>query len=172
MVRKSVAKLPDAKRLHRGDIMSPEKRSQVMSRIRGKGTGPELIVQSILEGLGLNFESHDRSLAGCPDFVVRAYSLCVFVDGDFWHGWRFNAWRLKLSAPWEEKIAKNRERDRRNHRKLRRQGWRVLRLWEHQVRDAPNLCRQRIIEAMATGLPFIEKPGNVVPGGKGPQSKK
>jgi DNA mismatch endonuclease, patch repair protein len=167
-----VAKLPEARRLHRGDIMSPEARSRVMSRIRGKGTGPELAVQSILEGLGLEFDSHDSSLAGRPDFVIRAYSLCIFVDGDFWHGWRFNAWRLKLSAKWEEKIAQNRARDRRNHAKLRRQGWKVLRLWEHQVRDAPSLCRQRIAEAIATGLPFIEKPGNVASSGKGPHSKK
>ena len=167
-----MAKLPETQRLHRGDIMSPETRSKVMSRIRGKGTGPEQAVQSILEDLGLEFDSHDRSLAGRPDFVVRASSLCIFVDGDFWHGWRFNAWRLKLSAQWEAKIAKNRERDRRNHAKLRRQGWKVLRLWEHQMRDAPNLCRQRIVEAIATGLPFIEKPGNVASSGKGPHSKK
>jgi DNA mismatch endonuclease (patch repair protein) len=143
-----------------------------MGRIRGKGTGPELAVQSILEALGLEFDSHDGSLAGRPDFVIRAYSLCIFVDGDFWHGWRFSTWRLKLSVQWEEKIAKNRERDRRNHGKLRRQGWRVLRLWEHQVRDAPNVCRQRIVEAIAVGLPFIEKPGNVAASGKRPQSKK
>jgi DNA mismatch endonuclease (patch repair protein) len=148
--------------------MSPEKRSQVMSRIRGKGTSPELAVQAILDDLGLKFDSHDRSLAGCPDFVIRTSSLCIFVDGDFWHGWRFNAWRMKLSEHWEEKITKNRERDRRNHRRLRREGWKVLRLWEHQIRDEPNRCRQKIVESVATGLPFFDKPGNVASSGKGP----
>ena len=59
--------------------------------------------------------------------------MAVFIDGDFWHGFRFEAWRDKLSEKWEAKIEANRKRDERNFRRLRREGWKVLRLWEHQV---------------------------------------
>lgn len=148
-------------RQHRGDFMSPETRSAVMSRIRGRDTGPERTVQAMLEALGLEFESHVRSLPGRPDFVLRQHSLCIFVDGDFWHGWRFESWRMKLSEKWEAKIAANRRRDDHNRRLLRQAGWQVLRIWEHQVRERPRGCRRSILLRVSRGLPFVAKPGNV-----------
>lgn len=131
-----------------------------MSRIRGKGTRPELAVQAMLEELGVPFQTHDRTLPGCPDFVLRHCSLCIFVDGDFWHGWRFESWRMKLSERWERKIAATRRRDELNRRRLRRAGWQVLRLWEHQL-DDPDRCRARILDLAARGLPYPSKPGTV-----------
>lgn len=124
--------------------MSAEKRSALMSRIRGKGTGPERRLAEALAELGLEWEWHARDLPGRPDFVFREACLAVFVDGDFWHGWRFPAWRHKLSAKWEDKIAGNRRRDIRNHRKLRRMGWGVVRVWEHQVERDPEGIAWRI----------------------------
>lgn len=136
-------------RRHRGDIMSPETRSAVMSRIKGKGTGPELAVAAMLRGAGLyEWEEHARDLPGRPDFVFRDQQVAIFVDGDFWHGWRFPQWRDKLSVKWEKKIAANRSRDQRNHRALRRLGWRVVRIWEHQLKDNPDKCLDRIREAV------------------------
>jgi DNA mismatch endonuclease (patch repair protein) len=79
--------------------MSRETRSRVMSRIRGRDTGPELVVAAGLTALGLSFESHARDLPGRPDFVFRDIKLAIFVDGDFWHGYRFAVWRDKL-ANW------------------------------------------------------------------------
>lgn len=128
--------------------MAPETRSRVMSRIRGKGTKPERIVEGWLSSTGLAFEMHASDLPGRPDFVLRANRVAVFVDGDFWHGWRFDSWRLKLSEPWEEKIAANRLRDRRNHARLRRLGWTVVRLWEHQVESARLRCLERLSAAV------------------------
>jgi len=122
-----------AERRHRGDIMSPEKRSIVMSRIRGKDTGPERALATAMTEQGWEWENQARDLPGRPDFVFRAAKVAVFVDGDFWHGWRFPQWRDKLSEKWEAKIATNRRRDARNHRKLRRAGWKVVRVWEHQI---------------------------------------
>ncbi|WP_372019491.1 very short patch repair endonuclease [Tistrella mobilis] len=148
-------------RQHRGDFMSPDTRSAVMSRIRGSNTGPERKVQAILEDLGLNFESHVRTLPGRPDFVLRQHSLCIFVDGDFWHGWRFDTWRLKLSEKWEAKIAATRRRDQYNRRLLRQAGWQVLRIWEHQVRESPYRCRRSILLRVERGLPFGDKLGNI-----------
>src|SRR5262249_37749020 len=64
--------------------------------------------------------------------------------GDFWHGWRFPQWRDKLSEKWESKIAQNRMRDRRNHARLRRQGWTIVRVWEHQIERDLAGCLSRI----------------------------
>lgn len=103
--------------------MSPETRSKVMSRIKGRDTAPERLVAAALSSRMLSWESHVRDLPGRPDFVFRDAMVAVFVDGDFWHGWRFPQWRDKLFEKWEAKIEANRRRDARNHRKLRRMGW-------------------------------------------------
>jgi DNA mismatch endonuclease (patch repair protein) len=115
------------------DIMSREKRSALMSRIRGKDTGIERTIAAALAARGLEPERHARDLPGTPDFVFRDLRLAVFVDGDFWHGWRFPAWEHKLTPRWKKKIADTRRRDRRNFARLRRAGWRTVRLWEHQI---------------------------------------
>jgi DNA mismatch endonuclease (patch repair protein) len=132
------------KQLRRGDIMSPEKRSALMSRIRGRNTGPERVLAEGIRSFDRLWESHARDLPGCPDFVFRESRLVVFVDGDFWHGWRFPAWRHKLQDKWESKIAQNQIRDRRNRAKLRRGGWTVLRIWEHQIEQDLTGCLLRI----------------------------
>ena len=94
------------------------------------------------------WESHVNSLPGKPDFVFKEQSVVVFVDGDFWHGWRFPQWKSKLSSQWQEKISANRRRDTRNHRKLRRLGWKVIRIWEHQIFKSPEKCVSRILNAI------------------------
>jgi len=134
----------EQQRLHRGDIMSPEKRSAVMARIRGSGTKPELAVEQMLLKLGIQFETHARDLPGRPDFVVRSAMVAILVDGDFWHGWQFDRWRMKLSEHWEHKISGNIRRDARNRKLLRTAGWKVLRLWEHQVASNPAAVARRI----------------------------
>lgn len=142
------AMLKEHPRRHRGDIMSPEKRSALMSRIKGQGTLPERLVSEALGKLGFEFESHARDLPGRPDLIFRAEKISVFIDGDFWHGWRFPVWRDKLTEAWESKIQANRERDQRNHRKLRRMGWKVIRIWEHQIHgDLPRVI-DRILVAV------------------------
>ncbi len=141
--------------------MSVDKRSAVMSRIRGRDTKPERAVQQILVGLGVAYDSHARDLPGRPDFVIRDARVVVLVDGDFWHGWRFHAWRMKLSEKWETKIAGNVRRDARNRRALRDAGWRIVRLWEHQVADRPSRCKARIKRAVAMGLRLAAMPGSV-----------
>ena len=135
-------------RRHRGDIMSVDTRSRVMARIKGKGTGPELHLAALLSQAGLAWESHARDLPGRPDFVFRDHRVAVFVDGDFWHGWRFPLWRDKLSETWEAKIEATRLRDSRNFRRLRRSGWRVVRVWEHQLARDPEGSVARIKKAL------------------------
>ncbi len=132
---------------HQGDIMSAETRSRVMSQIRGKNTTPELIIGRALRRQNIYFATHANELPGRPDIVFRRIKLAVFVDGDFWHGWRFPLWEHKLSEKWRKKIAATRSRDQRNFRKLRRSGWTVVRIWEHQVETDPDSCVQRVVEA-------------------------
>jgi DNA mismatch endonuclease (patch repair protein) len=132
--------------------MSAEKRSAVMAKIKGRDTGPERIVAGLLRDAGLTFENHSRDLPGRPDFVFRDRRVAVFVDGDFWHGWRFPVWRDKLSEAWEAKINATRVRDTRNFRRLRRSGWRVVRIWEHQLSRDPTGSLARIIKALNASL--------------------
>ena len=135
-------------RRHRGDIMTPEKRSAVMSKIRGKDTGPEMVIAAALSNAGIHWEGHARDLPGRPDFVFREAQVAVFVDGDFWHGWQFEVWRDKLSEAWEAKIAATRRRDARNRKTLRAMGWTVVRLWEHQIEKNVRRCTKRILSAL------------------------
>lgn len=121
-----------------------------MSRIRGKDTGPERALAAAMAVQGWEWESHARDLPGRPDFVFRDARVAVFVDGDFWHGWRFPQWRDKLSEKWEAKIEGNRRRDSKNHRALRRAGWKVIRIWEHQISNHIGRAIERI--ATATGF--------------------
>lgn len=132
--------------------MSVEKRSALMSRIRGTNTGPERTMAAAFEGIGLEWEMHARDLPGRPDFVFRDATVAVFVDGDFWHGWRFPSWRHKLSEKWELKIEATRLRDRKNHRKLRRMGWFVLRFWEHAVAREANVLAESVQRAVEERL--------------------
>ncbi len=128
--------------------MSPETRSAVMSRIRGRGTQPELSIAAELTKIGLTWEEHARDLPGCPDFVFRDAQLAVFVDGDFWHGYNFHEWRDRLSEKWEVKIAGNIRRDRRNRAALRKMGWTVIRIWEHQVTSSADRAAARVRRAL------------------------
>lgn len=116
-----------------------------MSRIKGKNTRPEQLVMKELKTNGLKFVTHVRDLPGRPDVVFPNKRLAIFIDGDFWHGWRFPLWEHKLSDKWREKIAATRRRDQRNFRKLRRNGWKVIRVWEHQIENDLSKCLDRIL---------------------------
>jgi len=131
------------------DNLTRAQRSYCMSRVRGRDTGPERAVGAALRRLGLNFRRHDQTLPGRPDLTFAESKVAVFIDGDFWHGFRFPSWRAKMSPFWRVKITKNRLRDARNFRRLRRAGWRVVRIWQHQVEADPNRCVDRIVRALA-----------------------
>jgi DNA mismatch endonuclease (patch repair protein) len=131
-------------RRHKGDFMSPATRSRVMSRIRGRDTGPERLLFAQLNSNGVSCECHPGDLPGRPDFVFRSVRVAVFVDGDFWHGWHFASWRDKLSEKWEAKIEATRIRDRRTRRLLRRMGWTVVHFWEHQIERDATRCAARV----------------------------
>ena len=118
------------------DVFSKAKRSHVMSLIRGSGNkGTELRLMGIFKAHGITGWRRKAVVFGKPDFVFPKHKLAVFVDGCFWHGCPIHATRPKTNAKfWRTKIACNQARDRLVTRTLRRTGWRVLRIWEHELR--------------------------------------
>ena len=121
-----------------------------MSRIKGRDTGPELVVRSTLHHLGFRFRLHGKKLPGLPDVVLPRHRTVIFVHGCFWHrhrGCRF-AYQPKSNIPfWTDKFAQNMARDSRNRRELRRLGWRVVVVWECQAAD-----REVLAERLVTAL--------------------
>ncbi len=106
-----------------------------MSRIRSQDTKPEMLVRRFLHGQGFRFRLHARDLPGKPDLVLPKYRAIVFVEGCFWHGHSCQKGRVPGTNPdfWQAKVAANQARDKRNQRVLRRDGWRVFRVWECQL---------------------------------------
>ena len=120
------------------DVFSPEKRSAVMRRVKGRDTTPELKVRRILRGLGVGYRLGGCGLPGRPDVVMKGRRLAVFVHGCFWHGHdcRRGARAPKANAAyWSAKIGRNRERDARNLQALTDAGWRVETVWECELAD-------------------------------------
>lgn len=130
------------------DNLTRAQRSYCMSQVKGRDTSLERLVRSQLHKRGMRFRKHVKELPGRPDIVFPRERVAVFIDGDFWHGYRLPAWEQGLSAFWQRKIRGNRERDKRNFRKLRAADWRVVRLWQHQVEADLNNCVERIAEAV------------------------
>jgi DNA mismatch endonuclease (patch repair protein) len=115
-----------------------------MKAVKVSGGPLEKKVRSELRRLGLRFVTNYKGLPGSPDIVLRVHKVAVFIDGDFWHGWRLPSWEHKMAPYWKEKLRANRARDRRNFRRLRRRNWTVIRLWEHQIESDFNQSIARI----------------------------
>ena len=123
------------------DRVTKETRSKIMSKIRSRGNKTtERRLRAYLVRYGIRgWKMHDSSLPGTPDFVFPAEKVAVFVDGCFWHGCPKCAKRPKSNQRfWDEKVENNVRRDRRVHRKRRRRGWSVIRIWEHNAKRFPN----------------------------------
>jgi len=121
-----------------------------MSRVKGRDTALEQLVRAELHRRGHRFRKHPPHLPGKPDIIFPSAKVAVFVDGDFWHGYRFPAWRDALPAFWQRKISETRQRDRRNFAKLRKMGWTVVRIWQHEVKADLGTCVTRIAVAVDT----------------------
>ena len=113
-----------------------------MSRIRGRDTKPELVVRSLLHRMGYRFRLCRRDLPGSPDIVLTRHSTVVFVHGCFWHRHKGckGATTPKSNVDfWQDKFAANVERDKRNRRDLRRLGWKVVVVWECELKKLAKL---------------------------------
>ena len=136
------------------DIVSPAVRSRMMSGIRGRDTGPELVIRSGLHRRGFRFRLHDRKLAGKPDLVFPKYRAVIFVNGCFWHGHDCHLfkWPQTRKAFWKAKITANRKRDAANSATLRAQGWRVCHIWECALKGKTRHVADNVIDQCAAWL--------------------
>jgi DNA mismatch endonuclease (patch repair protein) len=127
------------------DSLTQEARSALMARIRSRDTKPELLVRSIAHRLGFRFSLHREDLPGSPDLVFPKFRAVIFVHGCFWHR-HGNCAKASVPATrtlyWLEKFRRNVERDDAARRGLRRLGWRVLTIWECEIRDESKTSRK------------------------------
>ena len=134
------------------DIYPRRKRSEIMSKVKSKDTALELIVRSQLHRAGFRFRLHVRELPGMPDIVLPKYKTAIFVHGCFWHQ---HSGCKKATIPkqnrdfWSAKLARNVERDEQARTRLSEMGWRVLTIWECEIKPSklPNTIA-RLIEKL------------------------
>lgn len=119
------------------DVMTPEQRSRCMAAIKGKNTKPEMIVRKYLFSRGLRYRVNNRKLPGSPDIALKKYKTVVFIDGCFWHGHEgCKYYHLPKTNVyfWYHKIAMNMARDYANNVDLSLAGWKVIRVWECDIK--------------------------------------
>lgn len=122
-------------------------RSELMKKIRSVNTEPERILRKELWKLGFRYRLNSVKLPGKPDIVFNKFKVVVFVDGEFWHGYKWKKKKPKIKANrkyWIPKIERNMKRDRLYNRELNKLGYTVLRFWEQQVRKDLSTCLVKI----------------------------
>jgi len=133
------------------DRLTSEQRSNLMRRVLGRNTTPELVVRRLVHGAGFRYRLHRKDLPGKPDLCFPVRRKAIFVHGCFWHGHGCKIGRLPKSHLefWRPKIARNRERDQSAAAALASLGWRVLTVWQCETKDLEAL-RQRIVEFLSS----------------------
>lgn len=137
------------------DVFDKAKRSWIMSHVKGKDTRPEVIVRSIVHRLGFRFRKGNTKLPGNPDIVLPRHRKVIFVHGCFWHG---HPGCKRAQRPtsnvafWRTKLDRNIERDNRNIRQLKKEGWKVLVIWQCRMKDQERLV-SRIARFLHEGEP-------------------
>ena len=119
-------------------MFSTKKRSNIMSKIKSKDTGPEMRVRRLVHSLGYRYRLHKKELPGCPDLVFKKKGKIIFVHGCFWHlheGCSLNRKPKSHTDYWYPKLEKNKARDLENQRRLKEAGWDVLVVWECETKD-------------------------------------
>lgn len=138
------------------DIFSPNIRSNMMSRIRGKDTKPELIVRKAVYGAGYRYRLHQNGLPGCPDIVLNSRRIAIFVHGCFWHahsGCKYFKLPESNRRFWEEKLNANKERDHLAVRRLHNLGWKVITIWECSLRQESR--KKNTLEKLLRAISYL-----------------
>lgn len=130
------------------DVFDSEKRSEVMSRITGKDTEPEIKIRKTLHGLGYRYSLHKKNLPGKPDIYLRKYNGLIEINGCYWHGHdcHFFKWPENNKEFWKNKIRRTKERDRNNFKKLQNMGYRLLVIWECAITGKTSLDFEMLID--------------------------
>lgn len=135
------------------DDLTPEQRRKNMQAIKSKDTTIELTLRKALWSKGIRYRKNYKTLVGKPDIAITKYKIAVFCDSDFWHGfdWEHRHQKIKSNRDyWIPKIERNMARDIEVTSLLEREGWVVLRFWEHQIRKELDVCIDEIVKAVAS----------------------
>lgn len=130
------------------DNLTRSQRRKNMQNIRSTGTAPETLIMRALRRKNIYFAKNVKSIIGKPDIVFRRKKIVVFIDSDFWH-----VHHRRFIMPqsnkryWKEKIRRNKRRDSEVNKKLRKSGWKVIRIWEYDVRRNVDKCIKKILKA-------------------------
>lgn len=131
------------------DNLTEEQRKKNMRNIRSKGTKPERIIAKKLKEKGIYFTQHVKKVFGKPDITFLRKKVAVFIDSDFWHRHPENFQMPKTNRDyWEKKIERNVNRDKEVNKKLKEEGWEVIRIWESEIKNDPDNCVELILEAI------------------------
>lgn len=126
------------------DVHDKKTRSYNMSQIKGKNTKPEGIVRKYLFSQGYRYRKNDKRLPGTPDIVLPKYKTVIFVNGCFWHGHKgckYFVWPKSNTEFWQQKIESNIVRDKQKSKLLKSQGWKVIIVWECELKPAVRIAR-------------------------------
>lgn len=132
------------------DHLPPDRRSWNMSQIKGKNTKPEVLVRKFLHANGYRFRIHRKDIPGKPDIVLPKYKTVIFVHGCFWHrhkNCKYSSSPKTHTEFWEEKFNRNVERDKHNIADLESLGWKVIIVWECEVKDLS--YRETLLEKLS-----------------------
>ena len=134
------------------DIYSKSKRSDIMSKISGKETKPEILVRKYLFSKGFRFRKNVKGLPGKPDIVLPKYKVIIFIHGCFWHGHSCKRGNLPSSNIqfWENKISQNLSRDKNVTQKLKELGWKVIIIWQFEIQN--NLSREIRLDQLISDI--------------------
>jgi DNA mismatch endonuclease (patch repair protein) len=128
------------------DTLTPDERSERMSRVRSKDTKPEMLVRTLVHRMGFRYRLQDRTLPGKPDLVFPSRGKIIFVHGCFWHrhgtNCEYTRWPKSRLDFWRPKLEQNHQRDKIVRKELRKLGWRVLVVWECQLKKTDALAKR------------------------------
>jgi len=144
------------------DVLTPDQRSYNMSCIKNKNTKPEKIVRNFLFSKGLRYRKNDRRYPGHPDVVLPKYKTVVFVHGCFWHlheNCRYARLPKSNIDYWSKKLTKNKERDAREQAELRNMGWKVIVVWECELKKDKRQQTLDNLYKQITGRTFTQEKG-------------
>ena len=134
------------------DVFSPDERSRIMSRVKGRDTKPEMVVRKTLHAMGYRYRLHRKDLPGKPDIVLPKHKKVILVHGCFWHGHPdcSRAGRPTSNEEfWDKKLSRNLERDKENLRELKALGWEPLVIWGCEAKK-PEVVMQLLTQFLST----------------------
>ena len=131
------------------DTVPSDVRSRIMASVSSQDTEPEIALRKAMFAAGMRgWRCNRKDLPGKPDVAFGRHKVAVFVDGAFWHGHPSKYWKGRSGPYWDEKIARNKERDKRVNAELRELGWTVIRVWDFEIKDDLGSVVERISSAL------------------------